>query len=56
MKKVYSMPSIEVVDITTNNILLASELNVYDDVVEGSLSREAEFSDELFETGDVMYE
>ena len=56
MKRVYSKPAIEAVDITTNNILLASELNVYDDVVEGGLSREAEFSDELFETGDVMYE
>ena len=56
MKKVYSMPAIEVVDIATNNMLLASELGVYDEVVEGGLSREAEFSDELFETGDVMYE
>ena len=47
MKKIYSKPAIEVVDIATNNILLASELNVYDDVVEGGLSREAEFSEEM---------
>ena len=47
MKKVYSMPAIEVVDIATNNMLLASELNVYDEVVEGGLSRESEFTDEF---------
>ena len=47
MKKIYSKPAIEVVDIATNNMLLASELNVYDEVVEGGLSREAEFTDEV---------
>ena len=47
MKKIYSKPAIEVVDIATNNMLLASELNVYDDVVEGGLSRESEFTDEV---------
>ena len=48
MKKIYNKPAIEVVDIATNNMLLASELGVYDEVVNGGLSREAEFSDELF--------
>ena len=47
MKKVYNKPAIEVVDIATNNMLLASELNVYDEVVEGGLSRESEFTDEF---------
>ena len=47
MKKIYNKPAIEVVDIATNNMLLASELNVYDEVVEGGLSREAEFTDEV---------
>ena len=56
MKKIYSKPAIEVVDIATNNMLLASELGVFNETVDAGLSREAEFSDELFETGDVMYE
>ena len=47
MKKIYNKPAIEVVDIATNNMLLASELNVYDEVVEGGLSRESEFTDEF---------
>ena len=47
MKKIYSKPAIEVVDIATNNMLLASELGVYDEVVEGGLSRESEFTDEV---------
>ena len=47
MKKIYSKPAIEVVDIATNNMLLASELNVYDEVVNGGLSRESEFTDEV---------
>ena len=47
MKKIYNKPAIEVVDIATNNMLLASELNVYDEVVEGGLSRESEFTDEV---------
>jgi hypothetical protein len=54
MKKVYSKPAVEVVDVTINSIML--EMSVFDQTVEGGLSREAEFSDELFETGDVMYE
>ena len=47
MKKIYNKPAIEVVDIATNNMLLASELGVYDEVVEGGLSRESEFTDEV---------
>ena len=48
MKKIYSKPAIELVEVQeTTDLLLASELNVYDDVVEGGLSREAEFTDEV---------
>ncbi len=47
MKKIYNKPAIEVVDIATNNMLLASELGVYDEVVNGGLSRESEFTDEV---------
>ncbi len=47
MKKIYNKPAIEVVDVATNNMLLASELGVYDEVVNGGLSRESEFTDEV---------
>ena len=48
MKKVYSKPAIELVEVQeAAALLLGSELNVYDDVVEGGLSREAEFSEEM---------
>ena len=48
MKKIYSKPAIELVEVQeTTDLLLASELNVYDEVVEGGLSREAEFTDEF---------
>ena len=47
MKKIYNKPAIEVVDIATNNMLLASELGVFNETVEGGLSRESEFTDEF---------
>ena len=48
MKKIYNKPAIELVEVQeTTDLLLASELNVYDEVVEGGLSRESEFSDEV---------
>jgi len=56
MKKIYNKPAIEVVDIATNNMLLASELGVYDEVVNGGLSRESEFSDELLDAGELFEE
>ena len=46
MKKIYSKPEVLVVNIkTTNNILLGSQMDVYEDTVTGGLGREAEFSD-----------
>ena len=55
MKKIYSKPEALVVNIkTTNNILLGSQIDVYSETVQDGLSREATFSDDLFDTGDVL--
>ena len=48
MKKIYNKPAIELVEVQeTTDLLLASELNVYDDTVDAGLSRESEFTDEV---------
>lgn len=57
MKKIYSKPEALVVDIkTTNNILLGSQLDIYNEGVDAGLSREAEFSDELLDAGELFEE
>ena len=48
MKKIYNKPAIELVEVQeTTALLLASELNIYDDTVDAGLSRESEFTDEV---------
>ena len=47
-KNKYVVPAIELVEVQeTTALLLGSELNIYDEPVEGGLSREAEFTDEM---------
>jgi hypothetical protein len=45
MKKIYSKPAVEVVDVTINSIML--EMSVFDQTVDAGLSRESEFTDEV---------
>ena len=57
MKKIYSKPEALVVNIkTTNNILLGSQLDIFNETVDAGLSREADFSDEIIDLDEFTEE
>lgn len=56
MKKIYSKPEALVVDIKVkNNILLGSQMDIYQETVDGGLSRRGRFYDDWEEDWEEDY-